>query len=254
MKSHCLAVLMASAFAVAGAALARTQDGKSAKSAPETAAKPDAKPSAPEDAKAEKKKSDRPRKVIKTDEEWAKILTEPQFMVTRRKDTEIAFSGEYVNNHARGIYHCVCCGEDLFSSATKFDSGTGWPSFYAPMDRKSIAQQFDYSGGQTRVEVNCSVCGAHLGHVFDDGPAPTGLRFCINSLSLKFTPVKGAAAKTAAKKTKGSAKTAKKPAKSAAKSTSKAAPAAKADAPAVKDDDPAGASAPKAGSKPQSDD
>jgi methionine-R-sulfoxide reductase len=125
-------------------------------------------------------------KIEKSETEWRKQLSDEQYDVARRGGTERAFTGEYWDNHDPGTYRCVCCGELLFDADTKFDSGTGWPSFYQPADKNSVDLHVDRTHGMTRTEVKCAKCGAHLGHVFPDGPRPTGERFCMNSASLKF--------------------------------------------------------------------
>lgn len=126
------------------------------------------------------------RKIEKTDEEWKQLLTEDEYVVCRQKGTERPFSGEYNDTKEDGVFRCRCCGEPLFNSTEKFDSGSGWPSFYRPASESGIEESMDSTHGMTRTEIQCSACGSHLGHVFTDGPQPTGLRYCVNSLSLKF--------------------------------------------------------------------
>jgi len=130
------------------------------------------------------------QKIEKTEDEWKGVLTPEQFHVLRKKGTERAFTGEYWNHKEQGVYRCAGCGAELFNSSTKFDSHCGWPSFYDSIDRSKIREIEDFSHGMHRVEVVCAACDGHLGHIFPDGPKPTGVRYCINSLSIKFDPEK----------------------------------------------------------------
>ena len=130
-------------------------------------------------------------KVVKSEEQWRKELSDEQFHILRRKGTERAFTGEYEKYKGEGVFKCAGCGQVLFDAATKYNSGSGWPSFYQPLQATAVDEHTDSTHGMARVEVTCSNCGGHLGHVFPDGPRPTGLRYCINSLSLKLDPKKG---------------------------------------------------------------
>ena len=127
-------------------------------------------------------------KIHKSEQEWRRELTPEQFRILRQKGTERAFTGEYAHSKTPGVYRCAACGQELFASDTKFESGSGWPSFFEPIGTESVDDHEDTSHGMRRVEVTCSRCGSHLGHVFSDGPRPTGLRYCINSASLKLDP------------------------------------------------------------------
>jgi peptide-methionine (R)-S-oxide reductase len=131
---------------------------------------------------------DKTEKLNKTEEEWKKELTPEQYEVLRKKGTESPFSGKYWNVNEKGIYVCAACGNELFDSKTKFDAGCGWPSFFESLDSTKVKTQTDYTHGMVRTEIMCARCGSHLGHVFDDGPKPTGLRYCVNSISLDFKP------------------------------------------------------------------
>jgi peptide-methionine (R)-S-oxide reductase len=147
-----------------------------------------------ESPKDSKNSAKEPERIFRTNEDWQKRLTPEQFMVTRMKATEPAFSGKYASGHFKGTFVCVCCGAKLFDASTKFESGTGWPSFWRTLNEKAVDAAMDYSEpAEARVEVTCHRCGSHLGHVFQDGPAPTGLRYCLNSVALSLESEKGAA-------------------------------------------------------------
>ena len=216
--------------------------------APESKPKAGASEKSPTDSTdktdAKSKANAKPEFIVKTPAEWRRILTKVQYAVTREKHTEPAFTGKYASGHFRGTFVCACCDaahveSDLFSSQTKFESGTGWPSFYQAFNGRAVQTAWDYGGFEPRLEVMCRRCGAHLGHVFDDGPPPTNLRFCINSAAIKLISPEGeASAKSAVSKASSKSK-AKAKSKSRAKPAPKGTPPRESTAPADSEATPA---------------
>jgi peptide-methionine (R)-S-oxide reductase len=230
-----------------GSEAAKPAADDSTKTEPD-ATKPDANATAPTDAKASPKAP--PEFVQKSDAEWQRILTRLQYAVTRQKATEPPFSGRYATGHFRGNFLCVCClaagyESELFSSQHKFESGTGWPSFYRPVANRALRTAPDYSDAEPRVEVMCRRCGAHLGHVFEDGPPPTGLRFCINSLAIQL---KTAGGETPTRSASGKATATSKKAKTSAKAKTNPGASGTARKPQTQDSSPATDPDPPAGS------
>lgn len=180
-------ILLITAIAVAiGCARSASGDNQAASTGPEAAVTPPKATKAPATNSASADDVFDGKKIEKTDEEWKTLLTAEQFHILREEGTERPYTGEYAETHEDGDYYCAACHLKLFSSKTKFESGTGWPSFYQPINKKNVMEKTDRSLGDVRIEVECARCGGHLGHVFDDGPRPTGLRYCMNSASLKF--------------------------------------------------------------------
>lgn len=178
-----LGSILVAVFGLAGASCTRpTASQPTTEPAAEATPKPDAKAAAP----ASSDDVFDGNEIVKTEDEWRNLLSPDAYYVLREDGTERAFTGEYDKNKEVGEYHCAACNLKLFSSKTKFDSGTGWPSFYEPINKKNVVEKTDRSYGSIRTEIECARCGSHLGHVFDDGPKPTGLRYCMNSVSLKF--------------------------------------------------------------------
>ncbi len=185
-RRFCLGLILGAPAVLLFATLAVAQESKTEGSAGPSVEKARADDSEAPKPAADKEETKTPERIFKTNDEWRKLLTHDQFLVTRMKATEPPFSGKYATGHFKGTFLCVCCGAKLFDARHKFDSGTGWPSFWRPLIPQNLEESIDRSEIEPRIEVTCTRCGAHLGHVFSDGPPPTGLRYCIDSLSLKL--------------------------------------------------------------------